>query len=73
MGERVDPCSTPISVLKKGEMKSFHIYCVFMSIKYLEKKDKILESKPTLFRIKGRIWWFNKGKNCIISKARVLV
>ena len=33
MEESADPCSTPMSILKKGEMKSFHIYYVFLSIK----------------------------------------
>ena len=31
--ESVDSCSIPTSVLKKGEMKLFHIYCVFLSIR----------------------------------------
>jgi len=29
MGGRADYCSIPIFALKKGEIKSFYIYCAF--------------------------------------------
>ena len=54
MRKRADPCPIFTSALKKGETKLFYIYYVFLSIKQLEKKDKILELKPALSRIKER-------------------
>ena len=54
MGDKADPCSTPISALNKEEMKLFYIYCVFLFIKELEKNNEILELKPALFMIKER-------------------
>jgi len=30
MGERAEPCLTPISILKNGEEKLFQKYCVFL-------------------------------------------
>ena len=54
MGKRVDSWPKPISVLKKKEMKLFHIYCVLLSIKQLEKKVEIFVSNLTLSRIKER-------------------
>ena len=33
MEERADPYFISMSALKKEEMKSFHIYCVFLFIK----------------------------------------
>ena len=53
MRERADSCLIPTSALKK-EKKLFYIYCVFLFIKQLEKKVKILILKPALFRIKER-------------------
>ena len=42
-GERAKPYPTPTSVSKKGEKKLFHIYCIFLLIKQLEKKEDTLE------------------------------
>jgi len=33
MGERTEPHPTSILVLKKGETKLFHTYCIFLLIK----------------------------------------
>ena len=37
------------------------------------KNFETLWSKPTLFRIRRRSWWLKEEKNCVISKAIVLV
>jgi len=33
IGERTEPCPIPISILKRGEKKSFQRYLVFLSTK----------------------------------------
>ena len=33
MGERAESCLTSILVLKKGQTKLFHIYCIYLLIK----------------------------------------
>ena len=62
--ERTDSCSTPMFSLNKEEMKLFYTYYVFLSIKQLEKNNKILESKSALSKI--------KGKNSIIQQREEL-
>ena len=54
MKERSDYCPTPTFALKRRDMKLFHMYCILLSIKQLEKKIEILESKLALSIIKEK-------------------
>ena len=61
MRKRVDSCLISISILKKGNTRLFHIYCVFLSI-IARKEDKLLELKPALSELKEEFGDLAKGK-----------
>ena len=73
IGDRADPCSTLMSILKYKEEKLFQKYQVFLSTRQFEKNYSTLELKPALPRMRGSKQWFKERKNCAISKAKVLV
>jgi len=56
MGKRADSCLIPTLALKKGETKLFQTYKVFLLIKLLENKKKILRLNLALSKINRSKW-----------------